>query len=85
MKALFGRKFTDIKELIEGNISRKDSEGFLEGYIGNHTKDDVFIELKGNNFINDQQYKLDELGNNEYTMNPYEQYDGLIYIDTIEK
>lgn len=82
---LFNEAKAGVSPFIEKNISRKDNTKYLEGYIGSHTEDDIFIELQGNDFIRNQQYKLDDLGNSEYTMNPYEQYDGLIYIDSIEK
>lgn len=82
---IFNEAKAGFSPFIQDNIERKSNDEFLEGYIGNQTEDDIFIDLRENYFIKDQIYKLDELGDNEYTMNPHEQYDGLIYIDTIEK
>lgn len=82
---IFNEADQEVSPFFEDGIERKSDERYLEGYIGNQTEGDIFIDFKTSEFIKNEKYVLDEFGSNEYEMNPLEQYDGLIYLDKIDK
>lgn len=82
---IFNEADQDASSFFEASVERKTDDSYLEGYINNQTENDIFIDFKTSEIIKNQSYTLDELGSNKYEMNPLEQYDGLIYLDKIEK
>lgn len=64
---------------------RKTADDTLEGYIGNKVSDDVFIDFQTSEFVEEKAYIAFNAGSYDYQMVPQEQFDGLIYIDHLEK
>lgn len=64
---------------------RKTEDDTLEGYIGNKISDDIFIDFQTSDFIEEKIYTAFNAGSYNYQMVPQEQFDGLIYIDHLEK
>ena len=64
---------------------RKEKDEALEGYIGNRVQSDVFIDFASSDFIEENQYTVFWEGFFDSKMVPQEQFDGLIYIDHINK
>lgn len=64
---------------------RKTEDDTLEGYIGNKVSDDIFIDFQTSEFVEEKAYTAFNAGSYDYQMVPQEQFDGLIYIDHLEK
>lgn len=64
---------------------RKTADDTLEGYIGNKVSDDIFIDFQTSEFVEEKAYTAFNAGSYDYQMVPQEQFDGLIYIDHLEK
>lgn len=64
---------------------RKTEDDTLEGYIGNKISDDIFIDFQTSEFVEEKAYTAFNAGSYDYQMVPQEQFDGLIYIDHLEK
>lgn len=64
---------------------RKTEDDTLAGYIGNKVSDDIFIDFQTSEFVEEKAYTAFNAGSYDYQMVPQEQFDGLIYIDHLEK
>lgn len=64
---------------------RKTGDDTLEGYIGDRVQNDIFVDFETSEFVEEKVYTAFVIGAYDYQMVPQEQFDGLIYLDHLEK
>ncbi|GAA0456043.1 erythromycin esterase family protein [Alkalibacillus silvisoli] len=77
-----GMYFNEGELVSQGDVERKEEEGFLEYELSLYNYDRLFVDLHSKSWAEELRIAHDD-GVYQYEMVPSEQYDGLIYIDTV--